>query len=567
MKKLLLGGLVFFAAQSFAQNALFIPDTITGPNYTLNLHTDSVQFLPGAITKTLGFNACHYLGPTLIFTKDSTVNITVNNQLTDTTTLHWHGMHVPAKWDGGPHTLILPGTSSYPVFKVMNTASTFWYHPHPDMKTGQQVLKGAAGMIIVRDSAEATLALPRKYGVDDFPIIVQTTQFDTLGQHQIFWRGMEDSTILVNGTTDPYVNMPAQVVRLRLLNAAGERSFNFGFTSNKSFYVIGNDGGLLNKPVSVTRIRLSPGERAEVLLDLTGMNGQTIYLMSYASELAMGIQGGPTMPMSGGPPMNSPLNGIDFNILEIKVGPQTSSPVLTVPSSLVKVTPYAESSASITRTIHFTSISDTVMDGPFFFNDSTFNMNRIDYVIPLNNIEIWKLVNKTMVAHPFHIHDVQFFILDHDTTRPAPEESGQKDVILVPPGDSARFITKFTDFADTVVPYMYHCHILMHEDDGMMAQFIVSDKIPAGVNEVTENNHTLIVYPNPASAEVHLKLQGFDTKELITLNIYNVMGEETYSANVMPGETTVNTSAWTKGVYFVTTTEGNTILHQKFIVE
>src|SRR5262249_54185206 len=160
------------------------------------------------------------------------------------------------------------------------------------------------------------------------------------------------------------------------------------------------------------------------------------------------------------------INGIDFNILRINVTPQTINPVTTIPASLVNVTPYPESSADNTRLIYFTADNDSVMDGPFYFNDSTFSMTRIDYVIPLNSTEIWTLVNKTMVAHPFHIHDVQFYILDRNGLQPAPEESGRKDVVLVPSGDSVRFIARFTDYADSIMPYMFHCHILMHEDDG-----------------------------------------------------------------------------------------------------
>ncbi|HET6991347.1 MAG TPA: multicopper oxidase domain-containing protein, partial [Bacteroidia bacterium] len=200
---------------SFAQQVLFIPDTLHGPVINLTMKRDSVQFFPGNITHTYAFNSDHYLGPTLILDKGSNVSITVNNQVGDTTTVHWHGLHVPPQMDGGPHQLIMPNASWNPQFTMMNDAATFWYHPHTHMKTAEQAIKGAAGMIIVRDPVEAALVLPRRYGIDDFPIIVQSIQFDSL--NQAMWRGMEDSTLLVNGTIDPYVNLPAQVVRLRLL--------------------------------------------------------------------------------------------------------------------------------------------------------------------------------------------------------------------------------------------------------------------------------------------------------------------------------------------------------------
>ena len=549
--------------------SLFIPDTLIGPSYTLNMHKDSVQFFPGNKSNTYAYNLYKYLGPTLIFNKGNSVNITVNNQIGDTTTLHWHGIHLPSKWDGGPHTSILPGASWSPTFTVMDNAATYWYHPHFMGKTAKQTIKGAAGLIIVRDPVEAALMLPRKYGVDDFPLIVQSQQYDS--NNQAMPLGMEDSTILVNGARanngyTVYANCPAQVVRMRILNGSGERTFNFGFTANKAFKIIATDGGLLDVPVNVTRIRLSPGERSEILLDLNGMNGQTIHLMSYASELAMGIQGGPTMPMPSGPPMDSPLNGIDFNIMQINVVPQTPSPVTTIPASLTTNTVYTPSMATVTRTIRFTADSAMVMDGPFYFNDSTFNMMRIDYEIPINNIEIWKLVNETMVAHPFHIHDVQFYLFDRSGNTPPPEELGRKDVVLVPPGDSVMFITKFEDFADTIVPFMYHCHILMHEDDGMMGQFVVKPNI-TGINEVKLNNSILKIYPNPANDFINIQIDNINLSEPLTLEVYDVTGKKVFISSLTQMQNKLNISDWAKGMYMIEISQNKNSIHKKIIVQ
>lgn len=501
-------GLVCFYASS--QTQLVVPDTLIGPNITLTMHQDSVAFFPsGSKSYTYAYNQYSYLGPTLIFNQGQSMDITVNNAIDDTTTVHWHGIHIPSKWDGGPHTELLPGESWNPQFTVMDKASTYWYHPHTHMKTAEQAIKGAAGLIIVRDSHESTLGLPRKYGIDDFPLVIQCQQYDA--NNQAMPLGMEDSTLLVNGAraNDGYSvfgNFPAQMVRLRILNASGERSFNFGLSGNKHFYQVASDGGLLNTPFDTTRVRLAPGERAELVVDLTGMQGQTLYLMSYASEMPMGMQGGPTMPMPvGSPPMDSPLNGIDFNVMEIHVVAQTPNPITSIPPVLENNVPYSIGSADMTRTIRFTADSAMVMDGPFYFNDSSFNMERIDQVIPINNTEIWKVVNETMVAHPFHIHDVQFYLFDRNGSQPHTGECGRKDVVLIPTGDSVQFITKFEDFTDTMVPYMYHCHILMHEDDGMMGQFLV---VPAGW--VGLNNLTLTkkmsVFPNPATENLTLSV-------------------------------------------------------------
>jgi len=567
MKKLLLIIVVMSAFAARAQNALFIPDTLIGPSYTLNMHEDSMQFFPGKKSYTYAYNANKYLGPTLIFKKGTNVNITVNNLISDTTTVHWHGIHLPAIWDGGPHSEILPSGTWNPQFTIMDHAATYWYHPHPDMKTAKQAIKGAAGLIIVRDSVESLLTLPRKYGVDDFPIIVQCQQYDSL--HQAMPLGMEDSTLLVNGTMDPYLNVPAQVVRMRLLNASGERVFNFGFTGNKPFFQIASDGGLLDKPVLETRIRLAPGERAEIVIDLNGLNGQTFYLMSYASEMPIGIQGGPTMPMPpGSPPMDSPLNGIDFNIMQLNVVPPTASPVTSIPTTLTTNVVYSELSANATRTIRFTADSLMVMDGPFYFNDSTFDMMRIDYTIPLNSIEVWKLVNETMVAHPFHIHDVQFYIIDRSGSPPSLEEAGRKDVVLVPPGDSIKFITKFTDFANDTVPYMFHCHILMHEDAGMMGQFIVGASA-VGIHELSSAvGKNMEVYPNPSNDNISFRIRSLNHNSDAFIRLYRVTGEKVgeYKLN-SDGIYSTDITEWSNGIYFCTVVEGgNVIAKSKFII-
>ena len=561
MKKILLSLLLLTGLSGYSQNAIPIPDTLSGPVYNLDMHPDSVQFLPGVKTFTNAFNQYSYLGPTLIMHKGDMINLNVQNLLDDTTTVHWHGLHVPAMADGGPHTFFLSGTTWSPMFTVMNNAATYWYHPHLHMKTGQQAMRGAAGMIIVRDSVESTLNLPRQYGVDDFPIIVQTQQFDSA--NQILWRGMHDSTIFVNGTQDPMLSVPAQIVRFRMLNASQERNYNFGFTGNMPFQVIGNDGGLLTAPVQVTRIRLSPGERVEILLDLNGMTGQQFYLMSYASEFPTGIQGGTPIP-SMNTAMYSPINGIDFNILQLNVTPPTVNPVTTIPSSLVSFTPLDEANMNDFRNIIISTQNMMSPDGPFYFNGQMFDMERIDYRIPINNTEVWSLSNQTMVAHPFHIHDVQFFVLDRNGIPAQPYEAGFKDVVLVGPNESVRFITKFEDFADTTMPYMYHCHILMHEDDGMMGQFVV---VPNTTNIPEMNKGELFsFYPSPVSGSLNITLNNGDSGEII---ITDVLGKNIWNEKLSSGQKSiyVNTSDWKSGVYFITLKKGDQSETQKILVQ
>jgi len=565
--------LLFLFSVSFAQQALPIPDTISGGIYNLTFHRDSLQFFPGRKTQTNGFNNHPYLGPTLILRAGTDAKMVVQNQLADTTTVHWHGLHVPPSKDGGPHTFILPGASWKPQFTVLDKAATYWYHPHMHMKTAEQVMKGGAGMIIVRDNAERALLLPRKYGIDDFPLIIQSQQFTD--QNQIDHRGMQDSLILINGIranygASTYLNVPAQVVRLRLLNASQERSFRFGFTGNNTFSVIGNDGGLLPAPVLTTRIQLAPGERAEILIDLTGQKGQTLYLMSYASEIPMGITGGPTMPMPlGSPPMNSPLNGVNFNLLQLNVGSQTVNPITAIPATLIPANqnPFTATPANITRTINITADNGMVMDGPFYFNGQLFDMMRIDYTIPLNNVEIWQISNQTMVGHPFHLHDVQFHILDRDGVAPGPAERGRKDVVMINPFETVRFITQFTDFADPSTPYMYHCHILMHEDDGMMGQFVVA----ADTNEGMKNDDIMLLFPNPAQTVVNIKFNPMhthmNTHSEGEIEVRNALGQvvlqQPYSENGLQ----LDIANWTKGFYTVSLKQNQQIIVKKLILQ
>jgi bilirubin oxidase len=238
------------------------------------------------------------------------------------------------------------------------------------------------------------------------------------------------------------------------------------------------------------------------------MNGQYLNLMSFASELPNAIYGATQPGMGAGqsiPNYNlNPLNGNDFQILQIQVISQTTNPISSIPTTLVPNNPWLESNTNATRTLTFSpqTMGPTAINGPFLINNTVFNMDVINYSIPLNNTEVWTLQNNTPIAHPFHIHNVPFYILDINGVAPPPELAGRKDVVLVPAGQgTVRFITKFEDFANPDVPYMYHCHMLTHEDDGMMGQFIIYDP---NSSVVELQNNKLTIFPNPASEEIQL---------------------------------------------------------------
>lgn len=437
------------------------------------------------------------LGPTLIFNQGDDVSIAVENQLTETTTIHWHGMHIPSMADGGPHTPILSGDTWNPQFTVLDRAGINWYHPHLHMETNKHVSRGIAGLILVKDAEEAAMVLPRDYGIDDFPIVVQSKGFD--GSGQIEWMSHLDTSVMVNGTIDPFLETPAQVVRFRMLNGSSQRVYELGLSNNQSFFVIGTDGGLLQAPVQLTRYRMAPGQRADILVDLSGMQGQTIQWMSYGAELPNAIYGAAQPGMMAGLTLPgyaaNDLNGNNFALLDLTIVAPNAAPITTIPSTLSSMTPLLEGTEDLSRNLTFTTQQNIV--GPFLINGAAFNMNVVNYSIPLGNREIWSLTNQTPIAHPFHIHDVQFYILDINGVPPPPALQGLNDVVLVPAGmGNVRFITEFLDFADDEVPYMYHCHMLQHEDEGMMGQFIVYD--PAGLDETDQTKWS--VYPNPSNS-------------------------------------------------------------------
>ena len=275
----------------------------------------------------MGVNG-NILAPTLLLNQGDTVVFNVSNNLGEPTTIHWHGMHVSPQNDGGPHTVNEHGATWSPVIPVLDWASTYRYHPHLHHKTHEHVQKGIAGFIIVKDPIEQALNLPKTYGVDDFPIAVQTKAIDA--NNQIVIESELVSALFVIGTYHAFLDAPAQMIRLRLLNGSSMRYYNFGFSNNMTFHQIGSDGGLLSAPVAHTRLMMAPGERAEILVNLASFQGQTIHLMNYGAQLPNAIYGAAQPGMGAGqtiPGYNlNPLNGANFNILQINVVAPTANP-------------------------------------------------------------------------------------------------------------------------------------------------------------------------------------------------------------------------------------------------
>ncbi len=500
-------------------NTMSMPEALTGTTFNLTIKDTIKQLLTGNQTVTGALNNETFWGPTLFINKGDEVHMNVTNSLNESTTLHWHGMHLPAVMDGGPHQVIPAGTVWQPYWTVMNQASTLWYHPHLHEMTQAQVTKGIGGFIIVKDPAEAALALPRTYGVDDIVLALTSRKYTSTNQ---FNTGTDvyGDYMLSNGTPNAQISLPKQYVRMRILNAEIERGYNLGFSDNRTFYIIANDGGLLNAPVAVTRVKLMVGERVEIMVNLGNDTvGSSIDLKAYNSGQAFGFPGGE--PNSTGT-FGSLLNNVDFNVLHINVAATTVSPITAVPSSLITNTYWTAANATVTRALAVTQGNPGGL--PFALDNTPFVLDYINKTVNLDAIEQWTVTNNAIFGHSFHIHDVEFKIVARNGSASAVgiHESGWKDTVYLPKSESVTFVAKFSDFADADVthPYMYHCHFAGHEDGGMMGQFIVSNALG------TASNNTKLgfsLYPNPASEKLFITLDDLNT-EVYYITITTIEG-------------------------------------------
>ncbi|MFC1905457.1 multicopper oxidase family protein, partial [Chloroflexota bacterium] len=406
------------------------------------------EFLHGKNTKTYGYNG-DYLGYTIKAKKGEHVNFKILNNLTEETTVHWHGLLVDGEMDGGPHNIILPGNEWNPNFVINQPAATLWYHAHPMHRTGGQVYRGLAGLFIIDDEESEGLNLPNDYGVNDIPLIIQDRRFAEDGtliyktNMMDIMQGMLGDTILVNGTIDPLKEVSTVNTRFRILNGSNARTYVLEISDGTSLIQIASDGGLLESPIKMKALRLSPGERAEIIIDFSRYSiGDVISLQS------------------------SGFNIIDFRVA--KKGNDTT----TIPDKLCVIPKLLESTSIKTRTFDLMGMGLMVN-----INGKQMDMTRIDEIVKHGDTEIWVIRNVMSmgpgmggnVGHPFHYHGVQFQVLSRDGREPPLNEHGWKDTILVNPNETVKVIARF----DYKGLFMYHCHILEHEDAGMMGQFEV----------------------------------------------------------------------------------------------
>lgn len=526
-------------------NTLWIPDTLSGTHFDLVLKDTFKQLKVGNQTITGGINKDNFWGPTLFFQQGDTVHMNVTNKLNDSTTLHWHGMHLPAVMDGGPHQVMPPGALWQPYWKVTNQAGTYWYHPHLHEMTLEHIVKGLGGLIIVRDPEEAALALPRTYGVDDIPVVLTSRRYDALNQFVTVASSYGDY-MLTNGTPNAQVSLPKQFVRLRLLNVEVERAYDLGFSDGRTFYIIGNDGGLLNAPVAATKVKLMVGERVEIMVDLSGdAIGSSFDLKAFNAGQPFGFPGGE--PATGGE-FGSLLNNSNFGVLHINVVAPTAKPITAVPTKLANNVYLTSADATFTRNIAVTN--GTPGGAPFDLDNTPFKLNTINQYVALGTTEKWTVTNNNVFGHTFHIHDVQFKIVDRNGSAAAvgAHESGWKDVMYVPKGEKVSFVARFNDYADPVHPFMYHCHFANHEDGGMMGQFVVF--IEGAIPNFSQQGSAFVVYPNPAMDRIFVDLKDKDNA-VYYITVYNSLGHTVLMLPQPELSKGIDISAFAKGIYFV----------------
>jgi len=385
--------------------------------------------------------------------------------------VHLHGGRTPAASDGYPEEWIVPGKTQTCFYPCAQHAALLFYHDHAMGINRLNIYAGMQGFFIVRDPREDALDLPA--GKYEIPLMISDRLLTKEGQLYYPVSSRPDrpwvpevfgNAILANGKLLPYHEVEPRKYRLRLMNGSNGRFYRFGLSNRAAFQVIANDQGLLEKPVNVKRLPMAPAERADIVVDFAPFAGATVKLVSDS-----------------------------FDILEFRVAKQGGTDASAVPAELHKsVVVLKEADAVRTRRLTLDENLDDVQRSMGMLLNKTPWHAPVTEKPVLNTTEIWELVNLTDDSHPIHLHLVRFRILDRrpfdvfdymnmDRLRftgpaiePEPLESGWKDTARADPGMMTRIIIPFDGYAGR---YVWHCHILEHEDNEMMRPYEV---LPAG---------------------------------------------------------------------------------------
>ena len=407
----------------------------------------SLSMQPGVTTEAFAYNG-QVPGPTLDVREGDHVIVHFRNDLPEPTTVHWHGIHLPFESDGSPFHPIKPGeTHDYDFTVRPGTAGTYWYHPHPDHRTGFAIGKGLFGGIIVRAADD-----PLPASIPDRLIILSDNRFlhdgsfdfpDPASHHGGIdeENGREGPVLFVNGHVMPTLTIRSgEVQRWRVVNASAGRLYRLALTGH-TFLQVGSDGGLFEKPVEQKDILLTTGERVELLVRGTDAPGTKSILQN--------------LPYDRYAPQTRPA---DWQTTRALLTLQTTSePVATpvaIPAVLRKIIPLDTAKSTAVRTVVF---------GQGMINGKLMDMSRVDVSTKVGATEIWEIENIVGMDHPFHLHGFQFQVLDRDGV-PEPYRAW-KDMLNIPKHSTARIIVRYDDYPGK---WMFHCHILDHEDHGMM---------------------------------------------------------------------------------------------------
>ena len=468
--------------------------------------------LPGKPAQLLGYRVDHdgktFLNPVLRVRNGAALRVKFRNALDEASIIHWHGLHVDSKNDGHAHYAVRGGASYDYQFTVANRAATYWYHPHPHGLTGKQVYLGMAGLFIVEDDDEIALRekLDLEFGVTDVPLVLQDRRFSEAGELAYkpstgeIEAGLAGDTVLVNLTDKPFFDAARRIIRLRILNGSNARNYRLAFMQGDQplpYYIIGTDGGLLERPVRVTEAFISAAERLDVLLDLRVADStRPVMLKSLAfdpmhneSADEQGAHAGHAMPgmQSGGGADphaahagGGPMDGAELSLLQINIKDGVSYDRL-IPNHL-SLLPPADIVGARERQIKL-DIDDKRR---WRINGLTFGMDATPITVKRGSKEIWVLQNAMRsMPHPMHVHGFQFRVLQRrgspqqisrlasDAQGRLPSDLGWKDTVLVWPGETVRIAIDFSHSFHGDQIYLLHCHNLEHEDQGMMINFKV----------------------------------------------------------------------------------------------
>ena len=472
----------FLGQDKFSQKATVVPDVIIN----LRAVPSEMSLLSGTPTQIWKYEGevvqgnpdnlralpNSFLGPTIRVRKGQTIRINFTNNLPELTLMHWHGLHTPEAMDAHPRYTVASGQSYVYEFTVVNRAGTYWYHPHPDMRTGTQVYRGLAGLFIVTDNEES-LGLPS--GEFDLPIVLQDRTFDA--NNQLVYQsnsmgGFVGDRVLVNGNLARSIDVTSKFYRLRFLNGSNSRFYKLAWSDGTPMTAIATDGGLLESPVQRSYLMLAPGERIEVIADFkTFPFKQRRQLVSQSFSPMGNLPGGGALP-----------NGAAFPIVTFRIRRRMADNFV-LPQTLSTITRYRLEDAVNAANPRALPISFQM--GNWLLNGRTFELEGVaaNEIVGLNTLEAWDISNQAgmmQMAHPIHIHLVQFQIIDrqmnasgaanYEGVRYGFVDNGWKDVVMLMPGERARVLLRFEDFTGK---FLYHCHILEHEDMGMMRNFQV----------------------------------------------------------------------------------------------